>query len=124
MDKKEKSSRTIFDEMFVGAVLLFLSSILCGKLISAPFGNILLVGCAVYVFAFLFMGSAYLILLTFRRIDEERENKVAESQPEPEDSRGYVMNFAVIYIVFWILMFIIFPENSDIGEFIRQWKYY
>jgi hypothetical protein len=124
MDEKEKSSRTIFDEMFVGAVLLFLSSIICGKLISAPLGNILLVGCAVYVFAFLFMGFPYLVISTFRRIDEERKNEVAESQPESEDSKGYFMYFAAIYIVFWILMFIIFPENSDVGEFIRQWKHY
>ena len=129
MDEKEKSSLTIFDEMFVGAVLLFLSSIICGKLISAPLGNILLVGCGFYVFAGLFLGFACLFLFTFSQIDEEKaekEHKAAKPQPntEPKNSKGYFIYFAAIYIVFWVLMFIIFPQGTDVGEFIRHWNGY
>ncbi len=121
--------QTIVDEVFLGAIMLIMSSLICGRCFCKALGDILLLGCGFYVFAGLFLGFACLFLSTFSQIDmekAEKEHKAAKSQPkiEPKNSKGYFIYFAAIYIVFWILMFIIFPENSDIGEFIRQWKYY
>ena len=126
MKENLNSPRTIIDEIFTGVVVLFISSLVIGKFISPPLGNILLVGCALYVFAGIFFGFADLFLFTFSRIDEENKKPAKkETKPElTEDSKGYLIYFAFAYIVFWVVMFLIFPEDTSIGEFIRQWKYF
>lgn len=128
MNSEKKSSSAgntdLVGEMFVSWLLLVISGVVIGRFICAPLGNILMVTCGVYtvfLFLFLFFG---LFISTFSRIDEEKMNrrpKKSEGDSKEISAHGYIIYSTIAYILLWILMFIIFPEGTETGEFIRQW---
>lgn len=122
-NKKSDSPIDLIWELFISWLMLTVCSIVIGKFISIPLGNILLVTCAAYTLFLILFFIYGLFIATFSKIDEEKSNNRSVKKNEEErdvSANGYIIYSTIAYIVIWILMFIIFPESTDVGEFIRQ----
>lgn len=111
----------IFNETFPGFVILLLSSLIIGKFFNPSLGNVILSGAVLYAFSAAFFGFFTIFLANIAATDENMKMiKPEKDAGSDENAKNYLVYFAIIFVVFWIVMFLIFPENTIIGDLIRK----